>query len=66
MMKTEVETSDPSYTTPPSIGGHSVPSPHPSHSPTPEDSNLENNVVLQTSLIKACVEVFLAEADEDL
>ena len=33
--KMEVETSDPSYTTPPSTGGHSEPSPHPSHSPMP-------------------------------
>ena len=43
----EYETKAPlmaSYTTPPSTGGHSEPSPHPSHSPTPEGSNPEDSV----------------------
>ena len=61
----EVETLDPSYTTPPSTGGCTPPSPHPSCSPTPEGSDPENNAHLQM-LIEACVEVFLAEADKDL
>ena len=64
--KTEVETSDPSYTTPPSTGGHSKPSPHPLCSPSPEDSDLETSAVLQTAEIKAQVKAFLAEVDEDL
>lgn len=55
-----------SYMTPPNTGGCSEPSPHLSHSPTPEGSNPENNVALQTSMIKARVEAFLAEADEDI
>ena len=62
----EVETSDPSYTTSLSTRGHSKPSPHPSCSPTPEESNPENNVALWTAEIEACVEAFLAEANEDL
>ena len=60
----EVETSDPSYMTLPSTGGCTKPSPHPSCSPTPEDSNPETNVVLQMSLIEAHIEAFLAEADD--
>ena len=62
--ETEVETSDPSYMTLPSTGGCTKPSPHPSCSPTPEDSNPETNVVLQMSLIEAHIEAFLAEADD--
>ena len=45
----EYETEAPltaSYTTPPSTGGNSEPSPHPSRSPTLEESNPENNAVL--------------------
>ena len=37
-----------SYTTPASTGGHSESSLAPSHSPTPGDSNPENNMVLHT------------------
>ena len=55
-----------SYTTPPSTGGCSEPSPCPSHSPTPEGSDPENNTALWTAKIEAHVEAFLAEADEDL
>ena len=43
----EYETKAPltaSYTTLPSTGGRSEPSPHPSHSPTPEGSNPEDSV----------------------
>ena len=61
-----METSDPSYTTPPSTRGHSGPSPHSLCSPLPLDSDPENNAALQTSLIEACVEAFLAEVDKDL
>ena len=64
--ETEVGTSDPSYMTPPSTGGCSKPSLHPSYSPMPKESNPEDNAALQTAEIKACVEVFLMEADEDL
>ena len=35
-----------SYTTLPSTGGRSSPSPAPSHSPTPGDSDPENNAAL--------------------
>ena len=60
----EEEPSDPSYTTPPSTGGCSFPSTCcPSHSPTPEALDLENNVHLQMELIEAWVEAFLAEAE---
>ena len=65
----EYKTKDPltaSYTTPLSTGGHSKPSPWPSHSPTPEDSNLKNTACLQIALIKACVEAFLEEVEEDM
>ena len=51
--ETKVETSDPSYMTPPSTGGHTPPSPCPSHSPTPEGSDLENNANLQMVLLEA-------------
>ena len=55
-----------SYTTPPSTGGHSSPSPAPSRLPTPGDSNPENNTALHTKELEACIEVFLEEAEEDL
>ena len=55
-----------SYTTPPSTGGWSSPSPVPSHSPTPGDSNPENNVALRTKELEARIEVFLEEVEEDL
>ena len=65
----EYETNTPSkdlYMTPPSTGGHSKPSLAPSHSPTPADSNPENNVVLYTEELEAHIEVFLEEAEEDM
>ena len=52
--------------TPPSTGGHSKPSPAPSHLPTLGDSNPENNVVLCTKELKAHIEVFLEEVEEDM
>ena len=54
-----------SYTTPPSTGGRSSPSPAPSCSPTPGDSDPENNAALRMEL-EARIEVFLEEAEEDL
>ena len=65
----EFETYTPSrgsYTTPPSTGGRSSPSLAPSRSPTPEDSDPENNVALRTKELEACIEAFLEEAKEDL
>ena len=55
-----------SYTTLPSTGGHSSPSPALSCSPTPEDSDPENNTVLHTEELEARIEAFLEEAEEDL
>ena len=55
-----------SYTTPPSTGGQSSPSPAPSHSPTPGGSNPENNAVLCTEELEACIKAFLEEVEEDL
>ena len=55
-----------SYMTPPSTGGRSEPSSAPSHSPTPGDSNPENNVALRTEELEARIEVFLEEAEEDM
>ena len=55
-----------SYTTPPSTGGHSLPSPAPSPLLTSGDSNPETNAVLCTEELEAHIEVFLEEADEDL
>ena len=55
-----------SYTTPPSTGGRSSPSSAPSCSPTPGDSDPENNVALQTEELEARIEAFLEEAKEDL
>ena len=54
------------YTTPPSTGGHSQPSPTPSHSSTPGDSDPENNTVLHTKELEARIEAFLEEAEENL
>ena len=64
----EYETDAPSrasYTTPPSTGGCSEPSPHPLHSPTPEELDLENSVALQTAEIEAWIKTFLEEVEED-
>ena len=55
-----------SYTTPPSMGGCSEPSLCLSHSLSPNGSDPEDNVALQTAEIEACVKAFLAKADEDL
>ena len=55
-----------SYTTPPSTGGRTTPSPAPSHSPTPGDSNPENNTALCMEELEARIEAFLEEAKEDL
>ena len=53
-----------SYTTPPSMGGHSTPSL--SHSPTLGDSNPENNAALCTEELEARIEAFLEEVEEDM
>ena len=55
-----------SYMTPLSMGGCSEPSLHPSYSLSPNGSDPEDNVALQTAEIEACVKAFLAKADEDL
>ena len=55
-----------SYTTPPSTGGHLSPSPALSRSPTPGNSNPENNTALHTEELEACIEAFLEEVEEDL
>ena len=55
-----------SYTTPPSTGGHSSPSPVLSCSLTPVDSDPENNAALCTEELEARIEAFLEEAEEDL
>ena len=55
-----------SYTTPPSTGGCSSPSPAPSCLPTPGDSDPENNAALRTEELEAHIEAFLEEAKEDL
>ena len=55
-----------SYTTPPSTGGCSSPLAALSHSPTPGDSNPENNAALRTEELEARIEAFLEEAKEDL
>ena len=65
----EYETDTPSkdsYTTPPSTGGHSKPSLAPSCLSTLEDSDPENNTVLCTEELEACIKVFLEEVEEDL
>ena len=63
--ETDVPLGD-SYTTPLSTGGHSKPSPCPTCSPTPEDSDPETSVVLCTLELEACIELFLEEAEEDM
>ena len=55
-----------SYTTPPSTGGCSSPSLAPSRSPTPGDSDPENNAALRNKELEACIKAFLEEAKEDL
>ena len=55
-----------SYTTPLNSGGCSSPSPALSCSPTPGDSDPENNVALCTEELEAHIEAFLEEAEEDL
>ena len=55
-----------SYTTPPSTGGCSEPSPALSHLPSPGDSDPENNVVLCTKELEARIKAFLEEAEEDI
>ena len=55
-----------SYMTLPSGGGRLSPSSAPSCSPTPGDSDPENNAALRTEELEACIEAFLEEAEEDL
>ena len=55
-----------SYMTLPSTGGRSEPSPVPTRSPTPEDSDPDNNTVLRTEELEAHIEAFLEEAEEDM
>ena len=55
-----------SYTTLPSTGGRSEPSPAPSHSLTLGDSDPENNAVLRTKELEARIKAFLEEAEEDM
>ena len=55
-----------SYTTPPSTRGRLSPSMAPSRSPTPGDSDPENNTALRTEELEAHIEAFLEEAEEDL
>ena len=55
-----------SYTTPPNTGVHPSPSLAPSRSPTPGDSDPENNAALRTEELEARIEVFLEEAEDDL
>ena len=55
-----------SYTTPPSTGGRPSPLPAPTRSPTPGDSDPENNAALWTEELEARIEAFLEEAKEDL
>ena len=55
-----------SYTTPPSTGGCLSPSPAPSRSPIPGDSDPENNAALCMEELEARIEAFLEEAEEDL
>ena len=52
--------------TPPSTGGCSKPSPAPSCSPTPGDSDPETNTVLCTKELEAHIKVFLEEVEEDM
>ena len=52
--------------TPPNTEGRSSPSLAPSRSPTPGDSDPENNAALHTEELEARIEAFLEEAKEDL
>ena len=63
--KTDALSQD-SYTTPPSTGGQSKPSPRPLCSPTPEDSDPKTSSVLCMAELKACIELFLEEVEEDM
>ena len=54
------------YMTPPSTGGCSKSSLAPSRLPSPGSSDPEDNTVLHTKELEACIEVFLEEAEEDL
>ena len=60
------DTSKGSYTTPPSTGGHSKPSPALSRSPTLGGSNPETNTILRTEELEAHIKAFLEEAEEDM
>ena len=65
----EYETDTPSkgsYTTLPSTGGCSKPSPQPTCSPTLEDSNPKTNAVLWTAELEAHIRLFLEEVEEDM
>ena len=55
-----------SHMTPPSTGGCLSPSPAPSCSSTPGDSNPENNAALHTEELEARIKAFLEEVEEDL
>ena len=55
-----------SYMTPPSTGGRSEPSPAPSRSPTPGDSDPENNTVLRTEELETRIKAFLVEVEGDM
>ena len=55
-----------SYTTLPSTGGCSKPSLIPTCSPTLGDSDPEKNVALHTAKLKAHIESFLEEVEEDM
>ena len=55
-----------SYITPPSTGGHSLPSLVLSPLSTSGGSDPETNTVLRTEELEACIEVFLEEAEEDM
>ena len=55
-----------SYMTPPSTGGCLSPLPVLSCSPTPGDSDPENNAALHMEELEARIEAFLEEAEEDL
>ena len=55
-----------SYTTPPSTGGRSNPSPHLTQSPTLEGSDPEDSATLHTTELEAHIESFLEVAEEDM
>ena len=65
----EYETNIPStasYTTLPSTRGHSETSPCVQTSPSPERSDPEDNMALCMVKLKACIEAFLEEVEEDM